>query len=386
MTPPPIPGLNTPPETPIEQEIPREEIRLSPTVYAAPTAPALVMVGGIGYPLGQLRVMADELAHARRNGEFPQTSLPSMDAQSIVEDYQGLLGLRATRGSHLLAAPEAYKQLHASITHRVRERDASLSQDSGTGEVARRSSAYLRSIEQERRFYEAANSMLQRRGIAVPTQLDLDSVSDEICDIVEKSVEHMEQCVAEANEPLQMNVGRLRNETIHLREQNREQNQAMVRQIDLHNTALERLSDSIDASRALLGPQSTNLQTMTQNLGMASDLVGHLSQLIFDMPIMINQAVSEAVHNQAGVAIREVMDAQQEVMVSLHKESVRSKEGFEKATTSKWDVENRHVPNQRSRNATVGRMEAQDVSSWRMTARERGKLRRMFRKVMKRKP
>lgn len=352
----------TPPETPIDEEISRKDVRLSPTVYIAPTAPGIAIVGDSRYPVSQLQVMSEQVAQARMTGEFPQTSKLTMDAQSIVEDYRALLNLRATRGSLLTPAPEGYRQLHADIANHIKRRDASLNRVSRRNEVARRSSSYLRSVEQEQRFFEAANTMLQRRGITSPTQVDMDAIGDEICDIVEKSVDHMEQCVTDATRPLHKEVSNLR------------------RQYQHNHATVERLSEAINASQALLGPQSTNLQTMTQNLNMASGLVGHLSQMIFDMPIMINQAVFQAVHHQAGTTIEERMQAQQEVTFPLHEQSQAS---TTRGTTHGLDMKDQDMHDKEIEAILAGQSTTRVSSPRRMTIR-RSKLRRMMRKVLRR--
>lgn len=365
----PISDPITPPETPIDEEISREDVRLSPTVYVAPTTSTITPGGNNTYSPGQLRAMADELAHSRMTGEFPRTSTPMTDAQAIVEDYRALLGLRESRGSSSFSAPEGYRQLHADIAINIKRRDASLNRVSKRNEVARRSSAYLRSVEQERRFFEAAHTMLQRRGITSPTQVDLDDIGDEICDIVEKSVDHMEQCVNDATRPLH-------NEASNFRKQN----QVMIQQLHLNQANVERLSEAINTSQALLAPQSTNLQTMTQNLNMASGLVGHLSQMIFDMPVMINQAVIQAVHHQAGTNIQEGMQAQQEMTFPLHGQSQPS---TTREATHGLDKKDQDMHDKEIEAILTGQSTTRVSSPRKMTIR-RSKLRRMMRKVLRR--
>lgn len=365
----PISDPITPPETPIDEEISREDVQLSATVYLAPTAPTMMMVGDTRYPVSQIRAMDDELAHARMNGEFPPTSSPPMDAQLIVEDYRTLLNLRAAHTNPSMPAPEGYSQLHADIANNIKRRDASLNRLSRRNEVARRSSAYLRSVEQERRFFEAASTMLQRRGITSPTQLDLDDIGDEICDIVEKSVDHMEQCVNDATRPLYKEASNFRR-----------QNQVMVQQVHLNQTNVERLSEAINTSQALLAPQSTNLQTMTQNLNMASGLVGHLSQMIFDMPVMINQAVIQAVHHQAGTNIQEGMQVQQEMTFPLHGQPQAS---TTRDTTYGLDKKDQDMHDKEIEAILTGQSMTGVSGPRKMTIR-RSKLRRMMRKVLRR--
>lgn len=377
----PVNGLITPPESPVEEIAPNHYGSPSPNFLVHPPGPSIVMVGGIGYPPSYIRVMANELAQARQNGEFPQTSTPLMDVGSIFEDYEDLLKLRRARADIAAPAPEAYNHLRVEITRRIQERDASLNEHAQKAEVARRVDTYLHSVEQERRYFEVASNMLQRRGITQPTQLDLDNISEEICSIVESSVEHIEHTVADATGPLRLNMNTFK-----------DQNAELGRQIELQHL---QHAHAVKALQSLIDPQSTNLQVMTQNLALASGFVNQLSQVIVDMPFTIDQAISQAVSHtvsqavshavqcQTEEAIKNVMNAQQQAMSSLHAEYDRLRSAGRVEASYVRDVGDRRTNAESSLDESSGDHMSQKRRFQGHGRKGKGKFRKLILKVMK---
>lgn len=384
----PVNGLITPPESPIEDITQSQHYSPNREVFVHPSGPSIVMVGGIGYDPGHIRFMANELAHARQNGEFPQTTTPLMHVESLVQDYGDLSELRRARGDFAAPVSEAYRHLLVDITRRIQERDASLNEHAKQAEVARRVGTYLHSVEQERRLYDVASNMLQRRGVVQPTQMDLDNVSEEICAIVEhsmeqsieQSVECIEHTMADATGPLRMNVGTFK-----------DQNTELGRQISLQHLALEQQSSTVKALQALINPQSTNLQTMTHNLALVNGIVGQLSQVMVNMPVAVDQAVSQAVSHavsnavnlQAEEAIKNVMHAQQQAMTSLHAEYDRLRSEGRVEATFVRDVEDRKFEAPSSTFTPSGDYLSQKRRFQGQGRKGKGKLRKLMLKVMR---
>lgn len=310
-------GLMTPPDSPVDSVVNRDDLEDDHDFYQMATGPSAVLVGDTAYTLGQIRVMADVLANARRNGEIPPTTSSPMDGHAVVKDYGHLAQLRDARGDTSMRAPQNYTQLRIEITRRIRERDELLEEQSKKEEAARRVNSYLRSVQHEHSYFEAANTILRRRGLSQPTQLDLDNISEEILAVVEHAVD---QNMAEATVPLRRNMERLNQESADFRDQN----DTFSRQIDLHYRNLERFNESFDshikALNSMFQPQATNIQAMTESLAMVSGIVNNLSQITVNLPNAINQVVYASIQHQAQAAIKEVMDAQQQVMLSLHEQ------------------------------------------------------------------
>ncbi|KAF7542859.1 hypothetical protein G7Z17_g11214 [Cylindrodendrum hubeiense] len=378
-----VSGLITPPDSPIEEFVPRYEKHTDSSAAAA-YSPSIKIECGITHPISQVRTMATALEHARNNREFPSTTTSSMDTQAVIEDYERLMRLRQARGDLSLPAPEAYNLLRVEIARQIIDRDASIEESESNTEATRRVNSYLRSVEQERRYFDAANTILQRRGVSSPTQLDLDNVGEELCSIIEQTIE---QSISDATGPLRLNVNSLHNETTDFKEQN----DALGRQIDMHYHVLEQQTSTNTALLSMFEPQSKNIQatadqlvTTTKNLqatevqlvattknlqateeqltlatgntqtmddqltlatgniqamdrqltlaannvhatecqlSMAADFTNLLSQVVVNLPGAINQVVYTAVQQQTQDTYRNILEAQQKVILDLEMRS-----------------------------------------------------------------
>ncbi|KAH6982970.1 hypothetical protein BKA56DRAFT_614983 [Ilyonectria sp. MPI-CAGE-AT-0026] len=345
----PVSGLITPPDSPIEEFIPRCEKRVDSSVHITSTSSGIIVGGSNVYPVGQIRGMATALECARDNGEFPNTTASTMDTQAVIEDYERLMLLRQSRGNLSLPAPESYKQLRVEIARRILDRDASHDDTKTDAEAARRVSSYLRSVQQEQRYFDAANTMLQRRGVSNPTQLDVDNVSEDLCSIVEQTIE---QTISDATGPLRLNVGNFHNENADFRDQNN----ALGRQIDMHYRVLEQQTRTNSALLSMFEPQSKNITLATENiqattaqlttatkniraserqlaiatknsqamedqLAVAAGLTNFLSQVVMNLPGAINQVVYTAVQHQTQDSFKDILEAQQKVILDLETRS-----------------------------------------------------------------
>ncbi|KAF7559723.1 hypothetical protein G7046_g4435 [Stylonectria norvegica] len=280
-------GLTTPPESPVDATLP--PYSKSVNVTAGPSN--MIVAGGVVYPSSQIQMMAEQLLQARRNGEYPTTTASPLDAAVVVEDYDFLARLRAARGANPNdAAPEAYKKLRVEVARRIAERDSSHNDEEHKQEAARRVNTYLRSVQQERRYFDAANTMLQKRGVKNPTQLDLDNITEEIFAIVEHAAE---QTMADAAAPLRMNIGKLGVETADYKKNNdalgnhlealgrqndtcsrqndayTRHNETFTRQNEVHSEAFKQQKDALAQQHDTFGRQN---EVLTQQISEHKDV------------------------------------------------------------------------------------------------------------------
>ncbi|KAF5670323.1 hypothetical protein FHETE_4568 [Fusarium heterosporum] len=195
----------TSPESPIEAFLPRPE---TPKQDHCPwkSTTKFALRNGRVHTLEQLQVMALEIAEARHNGEFPLTTESTLNADAVAEDYKSLMYLRRIRGDLAAPAPESYIHLREQIALGIQQRQASR-QCETRQEVARRVSHYLQAVKHEEQYYHAANTTIQRRAITKPIQLNYVDANEDMCSMVEHTIEHG---IADATGPLRMNVGRLK--------------------------------------------------------------------------------------------------------------------------------------------------------------------------------
>ncbi|KAF5553263.1 hypothetical protein FPHYL_8775 [Fusarium phyllophilum] len=221
---------STPPESPIEAFLSRPETPNYPYNNWNSTS-TFTMRNGQVYSFGQLQVMSLEVAEARRNGEFPATNEPTLDANAVAEDFNSLSYLRRLRGNQLAPAPQSYIHFREQVALGIQVRQASLKRETDQ-EVARRVDHYLQAVEAEQRYYNASSTALQRREVINPTQQDFIDVHDDMCSMVEHTIE---QGISDATGPLRMNVSNLKKQGEVFQEQTallQQQNNMFQRQTD----------------------------------------------------------------------------------------------------------------------------------------------------------
>ncbi|KAF5618321.1 uncharacterized protein FTJAE_12252 [Fusarium tjaetaba] len=221
---------STPPESPIEAFLSRPETPNYPCNNWNSTS-TFTMRNGQVYSFGQLQVMSLQIAEARRNGEFPPTTEPTLDANAVAEDYNSLIYLRRLRGNQLAPAPQSYVHFREQVALGIQVRQASLKRETDQ-EVARRVDHYLQAVEAEQRYYNASNTALQHREVFNPTQQDFIDVHDDMCSMVEHTIE---QGISDATGPLRMNVSNLKKQGEVFQEQTallQHQNDMFQRQTD----------------------------------------------------------------------------------------------------------------------------------------------------------
>ncbi|SPJ85433.1 uncharacterized protein FTOL_11214 [Fusarium torulosum] len=233
---------STPPESPIEAFLPRPE---TPKAHC-PWDPAAKFKfrNGRVYTYEQLQVMALELAEARHNGEFPLDVEDISDAHAVVEDFNSLTYLRRIRGNLAAPAPDSYIHLRDQIALGIQQRHAT-HQREARQEVTRRVNHYLQAVEAEQRYYNAANTTLQRRGVAHPVQQNFIDPNDDMYSMVEHTIE---QGIADATGPLRMNVGNLQQQNKVFQEQ--------TRLLEQQNSALQKHAGALQQQTNTLQQQS----------------------------------------------------------------------------------------------------------------------------------
>ncbi|KAI6747534.1 hypothetical protein HG530_015844 [Fusarium avenaceum] len=251
---------STPPESPIEAFLPRPE---TPKAHCSwdPAAKFKFRNGRV-YTYEQLQVMALELAEARHKGEFPLDAEDISDAHAVVEDFNSLNYLRRIRGDLTAPAPDSYIHLRDQIALGIQQRHANRQREAHQ-EVTRRVNHYLQAVEAEQRYYNAASTTLQRRGVTHPVQQDFIDPNDDMCSMVEHTIE---QGIADATGPLRMNVGRLQEQTGalgkyagNLRQQNKVF-QEQTRLLEQQTLALQKHTSDLQEHTGALQQQSNALQ------------------------------------------------------------------------------------------------------------------------------
>ncbi|KAK2677448.1 hypothetical protein RAB80_006188 [Fusarium oxysporum f. sp. vasinfectum] len=340
---------STTPESPIEAFLSRPETPNYPYSNWS-SASAFTMRNGQVYNFGQLQMMSLEVAEARRNGEFPATNEPTLDANAVAEDFNSLIYLRRLRGNQLAPAPQSYIHFREQVALGIQVRQVSLKRETDQ-EVARRVDHYLQAVEAEQRYYSATNTMFQRREVINPTQQDFIDPHDDMCSMVEHTIE---QGISDATGPLRMNVSNLKKQGEVFQEQTallQQQNDMFQRQtqqqnglfqlhadqqndlfLQQHSMFLNHKASLRDQSRFfkkqadtlehqnrvmnaslthlsnLVEPQIYNNQATAQTLASANQFVVNLSQ---QLPETIRCAVEEASQKQAREILEQALQIQQ---------------------------------------------------------------------------
>lgn len=146
------------------------------------------------------------------------------------------------------------------------------------------------------------------------TPVDFDNIREAISSVVENTVEEK---MANALGPLRLNIGKLDDLHSHFRRETtdiRDQNDTMSRQLDLHYRTIEH---NIEEFRSQSKTMNTMIGAQADNIAASINMVNHLSQVITNLPLAINQVVHNAVQQQTQLAIRDIMFAQQQAMFSV---------------------------------------------------------------------
>ncbi|KAL7944406.1 hypothetical protein V8C42DRAFT_346154 [Trichoderma barbatum] len=158
--------------------------------------------------------------------------------------------------------------------------------------------------------------------------IDFNNASEIIHSIIEQAVEEK---MANAMGPLRLNINRLddslesvrhqgdilNNLESHLRREHtdiRDQNDTMSRQLDLHYRTIEQ---NMEEFRCQSKTMNTMIGAQAENLAATINMASHLSQVVTNLPLAINQVVHNAVQQQTQLAIRDIMFAQQQAMFSV---------------------------------------------------------------------
>ncbi|CAI4212495.1 unnamed protein product [Parascedosporium putredinis] len=175
-------------------------------IQLAAAPQASVVVNGVQYATGEIRTMMDTVVRARSTHELPPTKAMTLDASVIVQDYGFLNQLRAARGDPAVPPSQEYINLRVEVARQVKERDDSLNDANNLRAARERVDNYLHVANIERRYFQAAQGLAQRRGVQLSSQADMDAITDEIIGVVENAVE---TSVVDATGPIRINANRL---------------------------------------------------------------------------------------------------------------------------------------------------------------------------------
>lgn len=308
----------TPPESPKDNEDCQHGARQrQSTKYPTPGAQTVV-VGDAVYTASQIRVMAEQVAQARRAGRFPITAAQYSDGRTTVEDYQLLIRLCRTRSDTLTSNPDAYKRLYQQVERRIQERDVLLQDAIKQSDGSWGSNFRLRPPVWENQYHKPAHSLRQARGSDTDTQLELASLKENVCSVIEDVVERN---IADATGPLRININRLHQENEDLKDLN----DILSRQIDMHFKNILEHTDAhqshIKALEGMFETHTKNIQATTENLTVVTALAGHLSQVVMNLPNAVDQIVRDTVQHRAQEALEHILETQREAMHHAQQQS-----------------------------------------------------------------
>jgi hypothetical protein len=146
------------------------------------------------------------------------------------------------------------------------------------------------------------------------TSINFSNASEIIYSIIEQGVEEK---MNEAVSQMRLNASRLEKSLASFHRENadiRDQNDTMSRQLDLHYRTIEQ---NIEEFKTQSKTMNTMIGAQADNLAATITMVSHLSQVVTNLPMALNQVVYTAVQQQAQLAIRDIMFAQQQAMISV---------------------------------------------------------------------
>lgn len=142
---------------------------------------------------------------------------------------------------------------------------------------------------------------------STPVPMDLSNTSEIIYAIIEQGVEEK---MSSLTSRLEKSLASFHRENADIRDQN----DTMSRQLDLHYRTIEQ---NIEEFKTQSKTMNTMIGAQADNLAATITMVSHLSQVVTNLPMALNQVVYTAVQQQAQLAIRDIMFAQQQAMLSV---------------------------------------------------------------------
>lgn len=156
---------------------------------------------------------------------------------------------------------------------------------------------------------------------ATPMPIDFKNASEIIYSIIEQGVEEK---MIEAVDQIRLNASRfdqnasrMEKSLVSFHRENvdiRDQNDTLSRQLDLHYRTIEQ---NIEEFKTQSKTMNTMIGAQADNLAATITMVSHLSQVVTNLPMALNQVVYTAVQQQAQQAMRDIMFAQQQAMFSV---------------------------------------------------------------------
>ncbi|KAM0516682.1 hypothetical protein ACHAPE_005316 [Trichoderma viride] len=186
---------------------------------------------------------------------------------------------------------------------------------------------------------------------ATPTPVDFSNASEIIYSIIEQGVEEkMNEAVTPLTSRLEKSLFSVHREHVDIRDQN----DTLSRQLDLHYRTIEQ---NVEEFKTQSKTMNTMIGAQADNLAATITMVSHLSQVVTNLPMALNQVVYTAVQQQAQQAIRDIMYAQQQAMLSVSdvsgiRRSVSSDGSFSHCTCRPRGLEFFSVPSMHHSNSS----------------------------------
>ncbi|KAK6225984.1 hypothetical protein QIS74_02031 [Colletotrichum tabaci] len=341
-------------------------------VCSTASMPNHILAGHTLYAPGQIRAMCDIISSARKTGEFPNTTSPVEDPQTIVEDYQLLHGLREARGDPAIhPPPQKYNILKVDIARRIKARDEAHGGSSNLQEMDHRVQNWMNSINKEARMLEITQAALQRKGINNPTQDDLDAIAEEFMQIAERTL-------LDVANPLRMNATRMEGNISRFDSQLNGFDGAMTVQLNALNSVM---TSQLSTLNTVLGAQSNTFNGSITMLNTALGTVSaDLQQLTSNLPALIATAVQAAVQEH-------MTSVSQHNISPQHQTNIEKPPGYATATRSQQHQQSaREVFTGFTHSATttsqVSRQQQHEQNAHLSTSPSKSKFKKFFRCIM----
>lgn len=189
-----------------------------------------IVVNGVAYSVGEVRVMADLLAQARQNKEFPDSKHPHADPVAIIEDWAKLIALRDARGDPALVPPEEYLELRVRAAEEIKERDAKMEKEAEErkkSQLANSARVGVPDKDQLSAMVQSVLSSIEGQGATGMTGVDIQAASEKIVSLVENAI-------SDSSSLLRSNIDRMDDQIDALQDQN----EALKAQIDVLTGAI----------------------------------------------------------------------------------------------------------------------------------------------------
>ncbi|KAI1878976.1 hypothetical protein JX265_003153 [Neoarthrinium moseri] len=281
------------------------------TQTQTPNTPVILNSGEV-LSSAEFRIMRDELAAARLNGEFPNTRLSTHCADAVAEDYEQLERLRQLRGDPAQPPSRDYNREFVETARKTQQRDAQVEDDLRIQRahedvrnmvINQNVGADLHGIIQHaaasaidralannqaqslhgnvvREIVQATLQNMDAQGAVGVQALDMDAVLEDVITVVEAAA-------LDAAGPLRLNVNRLGNIV-----ENQVDN--LTTQLGAMNNHVSAVGNHVNALGAFMQTLNNTVSTTHGQMTSMSDQVRDAQTVLNMVPALVQEAIQQA--------------------------------------------------------------------------------------------